>query len=228
MNKIIISTDSNCDLPGDICEKYNIPVHPLLYCFDSIIYGAENKMSTKTFYERLRNGERATTMAVNSEDAKDYFREHIENGNAIIHISFSSALSCTYQNAYIAATELLEEYPSAKITIIDSLCASLGQGLLVCKAIIYANEGHNYEEVIDYIEHIKLNIAHHFTVDSLEHLHRGGRISKSASIIGNIINIKPLLHMNDSGELVPIGKVRGRKTSIMKLASLATEAKTSV
>ena len=220
MNKFIISTDSNCDLPADICEKYNIPIIFLNYCFDNIIYGSENQMSTKKFYERLRSGEKPTTMAVNTEDAKDRFEDLVKAGYDIIHISFSSALSCTYQNVCIAADELKEEYPAAKITVIDSLCASLGQGLLVYKAIMYMQDNHTYKEVIDYAEHIKLNISHRFTVDSLEHLHRGGRISKSASIIGSLINIKPMLYVNDSGALVPTGKIRGRKKSLLELANL--------
>ena len=106
MNKFIISTDSNCDLPAYICEKYNIPIISLNYCFDNIIYGSENQMSTKKFYERLRSGEKPTTMAVNTEDAKDRFEALVKAGYDIIHISFSSALSCTYQNLCIAADEL--------------------------------------------------------------------------------------------------------------------------
>ncbi len=224
MNKFIISTDSNCDLPAELCEKYNVPILSLNYCFDNIIYGSENQMSTKKFYERLRNGEKPTTMAVNTEDAKDRFKELIKEGWDIIHISFSSALSCTYQNVCLAADELKEEHPSAQVTVIDSLCASLGQGLLVYKAIMYMQNNHTYKEVIDYVEHIKLNISHRFTVDSLEHLHRGGRISKSASIIGSLINIKPLLYVNDSGALVPTGKIRGRKKSLLELANLLINA----
>lgn len=220
MKKYIISADSGSDLPENLCREQNITLHPVPYCFDNIIYGTDKKMSTEEFYTRIRKGETATTMAVNTEAAKELFRKSIENGCDIIHISFSSALSSTCQNACIAARELMIEYPGVRITVIDSLCASLGEGLLAYKASVYKALGHDYDDTVKYILSVRHRIAHRFTVDSLEYLRRGGRISGAACILGSIIDIKPLLHVDEEGRLTPTGKVRGRKKSIHAITDM--------
>ncbi len=218
MRKFIITSDTTCDLPNDYCNNNHIDIHPLFYRFgDTEIYGGDNQLAPSLFYQRMRNGEMPTTMATNPEDSRVIFEKNINDGYDIIHIAFSSALSSSCQNATIAAKELNEEYPDSTITVIDSLCASMGEGLLVFKAVEYMKAGHEYNEVVAYIEDLKLHISHQFTVDNLFHLQRGGRVSMATAIVGTIIGIKPLLHVNDLGQLISIGKIRGRKKSLVEL-----------
>ena len=218
MSKFIITSDTTCDLPKDFCKSNNIDIHPLYYRFgDNEVYGGDKDITPAEFYKRMRDGEMPTTMATNPEASREIFESRLREGYDIIHISFSSALSSSYQNTCVAASELNEEYPEHKITVIDSLCASMGEGLLVYKAVNFMNAGHSYEETVSYIEGLKLHISHQFTVDDLFHLHRGGRVSKATAIIGTIIGIKPLLHVDDEGRLIAIGKTRGRKKSLVSL-----------
>ncbi len=218
MNKFLITSDTTCDLPEDYCKANNIDIHPLYYRFgDDEIYGGDTNITPAEFYKRMREGEMPTTMASNPEISKEIFEKRIIEGFDIIHIAFSSALSSSCQNMSVAAAEVMEAHPGSRITVIDSLCASLGEGLLVHKAISYMNEGHTYDEVVSYVEGIKLNISHQFTVDDLFHLHRGGRVSKATAIIGTIVGIKPLLHVDNEGRLIAVGKTRGRKKSLTAL-----------
>lgn len=218
MNKFIITSDTTCDLPKDFCKNNSIDIHPLYYRFgEDEIYGGDKDITPTEFYKRMRDGEMPTTMATNPEASREIFEPRLREGYDIIHISFSSALSSSYQNTCVAAAELNEEYPERKITVIDSLCASMGEGLLVYKAVNFMNAGHSYDETVDYIEGLKLHISHQFTVDDLFHLHRGGRVSKATAIIGTIVGIKPLLHVDDEGRLIAIGKTRGRKKSLVSL-----------
>ncbi len=219
MRDFIISTDNNCDLPADYIMQNQIDIQSLFYQFDNgELYNHFNQLEPQLFYSRMRNGEMPSTMATNPEDSKLSFKKIIDKNIDIIHISFSSALSSTYQNTVIAANEITEEYPECKITVVDSLCASMGQGLLVYKAVEFMKQGHSYQEVVDYIESTKGRISHQFTVDDLFHLHRGGRVSKTAAVVGTLINVKPLLHVNDIGQLIPVDKTRGRKKSLIALA----------
>ena len=220
MRPFIISTDTTADLPADFVSKYDIDIHPLFYRFgDDEIYGGANQpaLEPSIFYRRMRDGEMPTTMASNPEDSNAYFTERVVEGYDVIHIAFSSALSSSCQNAGIAAQEVMEAHPEARITVIDSLAASMGEGLVVYKAIMYKEAGHSYDEVVRYVESMKGSISHQFTVNDLFHLHRGGRVSKTTAIIGTIINIKPILHVNDLGQLISIGKARGRKKSLIDL-----------
>lgn len=218
MRDFIITTDTTCDLPDSYISENKIDLHPLFYHFnDSVIYGKDNNLEPVDFYKRMRDGEMPTTMASNPEDSKDLFEVRIKEGYDIIHIAFSSGLSSTCQNAVIAANELSEDYPDAKITVIDSLCASMGEGLLVYKAVEYKKAGHSYDETVAYINELIPHLSHKFTVDSLFHLHRGGRVSKATAIIGTLVGIKPLLHVDDTGHLVSIGKARGRKKALSNL-----------
>lgn len=217
MKPFLISTDTTADLPADYCTEHNIDIHPLFYRFnDDTVYGGDINLSQEEFYARMRNGEMPTTMATNPEDSREFFADRISEGYDIIHIAFSSALSSSYQNASIAAREALEDAPDAKITVIDSFAASMGEGLLVYKAVEYAKT-HNYEETVAYIEETKKHISHQFTVDDLFHLHRGGRVSRATAIIGSLVAIKPLLHVDDTGHLIAVGKIRGRKKSLAAL-----------
>ena len=218
MNKFVISTDTTCDLHNNFCFSNNIDLHSLYYKFgDDEIYGGSRKLDASVFYDRMRKGEMPTTMATNPEDSKAIFARRINEGYDIIHVAFSSGLSSSFQNACIAAREVMDEHPGSRITVIDSLSASMGEGLLVFKAVNFANEGHDFDETVDYIEKTKLHISHQFTVDDLFHLHRGGRISKATAVLGTVVGIKPVMHMDDEGHLTVTGKVRGRKKSLASL-----------
>lgn len=217
MRNYIITTDTTCDLPQDYMDKHNVRLLPLYYSLNGTVYGEENVLNPKEFYNIMRGGAMPTTMAVNPDTARKIFTEHIEEGYDILHIAFSSALSGSCSVAANEARELCEERPEAKIIVIDSLCASLGEGLLIHKALELKESGKTIEEVADWLEKNKLQFCHLFTVDDLHHLHRGGRVSKTAAIIGSLINVKPVLHVNNDGKLIPLNNVRGRKKALISL-----------
>ena len=217
MKKFIITTDSTCDLPQEYVIQHNIRVLPLYYTFDGTVYGDKNDLEPKDFYDKMRGGAMPTTMAVNPDTAKDIFMQLLKEGYDIIHIAFSSALSGSCSVSAITARELCEEMPEIKITVIDSLCASLGEGLLVHKAVQLKENGKSYDEIVTWLEENKLNLCHMFTVNDLHHLHRGGRVSKASAIIGTLINVKPVLHVNNDGKLIPLNNVRGRKKALITL-----------
>ena len=151
------------------------------------------------------------------------FEKRVNEGFDILHIAFSSALSSSYNNACIAANEVMEEHPGARIVVVDSLAASMGEGLIVYKAVEMKKSGKSMDEIIDFVNNHKLNVVHNFTVDDLNHLYRGGRVSKTTAIIGTLANIKPILHVDDEGRLINIGKVRGRKKSLIALVDRMEE-----
>ena len=218
MKPYIISTDCMADLPADFIEAHHLSVHPLYYQIGDQTYNAlEGRLSEAEFYAKMRNGEMPTTMASNPEYIERSFSQNIAEGYDILHISFSSALSSSYNNTAVTAKAMMEQHPDTKIIVIDSLSASLGQGLLIYYACKKKEEGASIEELAEYIESIKLNICHQFTVDDLFHLHRGGRVSKATAIIGTIANIKPVLHVDNEGRLINISKIRGRKRSLITL-----------
>ena len=164
-----------------------------------------------------------TTSQVNAEEAKEVFCPILEQGKDILYLAFSSGLSGTYNSVRLAAEELQEEYPERKIAVIDTLSASLGEGLLVDKAVELKEQGLSLEENAAWLEEHKLNLCHVFTVDDLFHLHRGGRVSKVAAVVGTMINLKPILHVDNEGHLIPLKNVRGRKKSLSGLVSLMEE-----
>ncbi|MBH1939525.1 DegV family protein [Mobilitalea sibirica] len=217
MKNFIITTDTTCDLPHDYLVKYNIRLLPLYYNFNGVVYGDKNELEPKEFYDKMRGGAMPTTMAVNPETANEIFKELIDEGYDILHIAFSSPLSGSCSIAATVARELCEENPDAKIIVVDSLCASMGEGLLVHKAVQLKENGKSLDEIADWLEQNKLNLCHVFTVDDLHHLHRGGRVSKTSAIIGTLINVKPILHVNDEGRLIPLVNVRGRKKALISL-----------
>ena len=174
--------------------------------------------SGKVIYDCMRQGSLPTTSQANPEEAAAVLEKIINEQNVdILHIAFSSGLSGSYSNARLAAGELSEKYPDRKIIVIDSLCASLGEGLLVHKAVTLKEQGHTLEETADWLESNKLHLVHNFTVNDLFHLYRGGRVSKTAAFLGTMISLKPLLHVDDEGHLIPLSKVRGRKKSLIAL-----------
>lgn len=213
----IISTDSTADLPKDYVEKHNLAIHPLYYNLEGEVYGGDHDLEPKAFYDIMRNGKLPTTMATNPEDIISAFMKYLNEGYDILHISFSSALSSSYSNTVMVANEMSEQYPDALIMVLDSASASLGQGLLVHKALQMKESGSTLNEIAKWIEENKCHICHQFTVDDLFHLHRGGRVSKAAAVIGTLINVKPVLHVDNEGRLIPLQKVRGRKKALTTL-----------
>ena len=171
----------------------------------------------------MRNGDLPTTMATNPEDSEKIFQKRIDEGLDILHIAFSSALSSSCNNSTLAANEIMEKTPGSKIIVIDSLSASMGEGLVVYRAIQLKNEGKSIDEVAQYINSHLQNFCHQFTVDDLNHLYRGGRVSKAAAVLGTLASIKPLLHVSAEGKLIPVGKVRGRKKSLIALVDRMEE-----
>lgn len=217
MRDYIISTDSTADLPMEYVKEHNIFLHPLYYNLDGEIYGGEKNLNPKDFYDRMRNGLMPTTMASNPEFVMDAFTKQVKQGLDVLHISFSSALSGSCSNATVAAREVCEENEGARIVVVDSCCASMGQGLLVYKAMQLKESGKTLDEVVAWIEEHKNHLCHQFTVDNLFHLHRGGRVSKATAIIGTLINVKPVLHVDNEGRLIPLTNVRGRKKALTSL-----------
>ncbi|MDF2510184.1 MAG: DegV protein [Herbinix sp.] len=223
MNKYIITTDTTCDLPEDYVQQHNIGVLPLYYNMNGTVYGEGNVLEPKTFYDIMRGGAMPTTMAVNPDIARKVFTRFLDEGYDILHIAFSSALSGSCSVAGTVARELCDERANAKIIVIDSLCASLGEGLLIHKAVMLQEAGKTLEETVEWLEANKLNLCHMFTVDDLHHLHRGGRVSKATAIIGTLINVKPVLHVDNEGRLIPLNNVRGRKKALISLVDTMGE-----
>lgn len=218
MNDFIITTDTTSDLPAEYVTKHHLGMLSLTYTLDDKTYSWENPLPVKDFYDYMRAGSLPTTSQVNPEEAAAIFETIIQEQNAdILHISFSSGLSGSYNSARLAAEELMEKCPDHRIVVVDSLCASLGEGLLVHKAVTMKEQGHSLSEVADWLEANKLHLVHNFTVNDLFHLYRGGRVSKTAAFVGTMISLKPILHVDDEGHLIPLSKVRGRKKSLIAL-----------
>lgn len=220
MNNYVITTDNNADLPEEFYKEHQIGCTYFSYTLDGKEYTKENFLPVEEFYSKMRAGSMPTTSQVNPERVRALFEPYLKEGKDILHIAFSSGLSGTFNSCRIAAQELMEEYPERKIRVVDSLAASLGQGLLVYLAQRRREEGADFDSVAQWTEEHKKNIVHLFTVDDLNHLYRGGRVSRTTAILGGMLNIKPILHVDDEGKLIPIGKVRGRKKSLLELVTL--------
>ena len=220
MRDYVILTDSCCDLTAGMAEELGLEVLPLSLEMSGTTYynfldGRD--IGFRDFYARVRNGETATTSAISVGAFEEKMRGILQSGRDILCISFSSALSTTYQSAVIAAEELQSEFPDAQIRVVDSLCASLGQGLLLYLCVQEKRKGRSIEEVHAFAEATKGSICHWFTVDDLNHLKRGGRINAATALFGTMLAIKPVMHVDDEGRLIPVGKARGRKASLMAL-----------
>ena len=218
-----IITDSACDLPAELLQNLNVEKVSL-----SMLFRGENRPDSvdtgiKEFYDGLRAGEVATTSAVNPENWKSVIEPSFRAGHDALVLAFSSGLSTTYQSAVIAAQELMEQYPDRKAYVVDTLCASLGEGLLVWYACRKRDEGMSLETLRDWVEASKLNICHWFTVDDLMFLKRGGRVSATTALVGTMLQVKPVLHVDSEGHLINVSKARGRKASIDALAKKAAE-----
>ena len=225
MNPYVIMTDTTADLPESYIQEHQLAILSLSYTIEGKTYDRENPLDVREFYAKMRDGSMPTTSQANPEQAKAAFTACLKEGKDVLYISFSSGLSGTCGSGMVAAQEIQEEgeYPGQKIVVIDSLSASLGEGLLVHKAVMLKEAGKSMEEVADWVEKNKLHLCHNFTVDDLFHLHRGGRVSKATAILGTMINIKPVLHVDDEGHLIAIGKVRGRKKSLSALVDRMAE-----
>lgn len=209
----VILTDSSADLPASVLKEYGIGVVELSLCIDG-----ESKpgsaVEPKAFYDMLRGKAAVTTSAVNMQSFIEFFEPYLQDGKDILYLGFSSGLSATYTAGKNAAEELAEKYPDRKIITVDTLAASLGQGLLVTLAAKKAKAGATLEEVAAYAEENKLKLCHWFTVDDLFFLKRGGRVSAATAVLGTMLAIKPFMHVDDEGHLINVSKVRGRRASV--------------
>ena len=217
MNEFVIVSDSTVDLPKEYLQSKQVPIISLSYIMDGVTYEEMDGLSHKEFFEKLRAGSLPTTSQINPEQAREALEPFAKEGKDILYIGFSSGLSGSYNSVRMAAEDLKEEYPDINIIAIDSLCACMGEGLLLYKALELKEHGMSMEEIAKWVEANKLHICHNVTVDDLNHLHRGGRISKTTAVVGSMIKIRPIIHMSDEGKLVVIGKERGRKKSLVSI-----------
>ena len=221
----VITTDSTCDMPRKYYEDNGISVIDLSYVLSGKTYkDGDGSLSPAEFYRQIREQKAMpSTTQINPDEYLIFFEEILQKGFNILHISFSSALSGSGNNAKLIATDLNETYGEQRVIVVDSLCASMGEGLLLSQAVELKKQGMGWEELARWVEDNKLKVCHYFTVDSLFHLLRGGRVSKASAIVGSVLGIKPILHVDDNGKLIPIDKVRGRKTSVDTLLNYMVE-----
>lgn len=224
MRDFVIVTETTTDLPASYIEENGLVIIPLYYQIEDTVYGEEKHLELKDFFDAMRNGATPTTSASNPDTIRRTYLELIESGKDILHLAFTSGLSCSYNNAAFVANDLMEEYPDANIKVIDTLCASLGQGLIVNSAVQLKKAGKSIDEIAEWVEANKLKVCHEVTVEDLIYLYRGGRLKKSSAVLGTIINIKPLIHVNNEGKLISYDKVRGRKKSLNALVEKMVSA----
>ena len=220
MSDFVMMTDSCCDLSAELAAELELEVLPLRLelegrSYRNLLDGGE--IGFQEFYAKVRSGAMPVTSAVNVGEFDAAMRPILEAGKDILCLCFSSALSTTYQSAVIAGRELEEAFPERKVRVVDSLCASMGQGLLVWLCAQEKKKGKTLEEVLDFAEGAKGNICHWFTVDDLNHLKRGGRVSAASALFGTMLSVKPILHVDDGGRLIPMEKCRGRRASLLAL-----------
>ncbi len=219
MNDFVIFTDSACDIKPHVLREWGVTYRNLTFKFEDDDKEYTNEeMNVSDFYAKMRNGGIAKTAANNIDGYITAFEEILKDGHDILHLGFSSGLSSTYNSSRIAAEQLKEAYPDRKIITVDTLSASAGYGLLLYLTLEKKNAGATIEEAAAFAEDTKMHLCHWFTVDDLVYLKRGGRVSSTAAFVGNVLGIKPVLHMDNEGHLINMAKVRGRRTSITSLA----------
>ena len=218
-----IITDTCCDFPAEMYQKLGVTAVPLSVLYKGVNYDSYTEQWLKDLYTGLRNGEVASTAAINPDQWASYMEPALEKGEDVLVLSFSSGLSTTYQSAMIAADDLREKYPDRQIRVVDTLCASLGQGLFVHYACQKRDEGFSLDELTAWCEKTKMNLCHWVIADDLMYLKRGGRVSAASAVAGTLLQIKPLIHMDDAGKLIPVGKMRGRKAAIKALCDKVGE-----
>ena len=224
MADYVITTDSNSDVLPEFIKENDLTIIPQYYSFGDTVYGDELNMPPHEFYETMRKGELPKSQANNPAVIRDKFEKILKEGKNILHIAFSSALSGSCNNVVMTANELLEDYPDRKIMVLDSLNASLGEGVFDYRAVVLWQEGKSMEEVYDVLMKERDHVNVSFTVNDLYHLQRGGRVSKTTAVVGSLVNIKPILTVTSTGELKSDGTVRGRKKSLKTLVSRMEES----
>ncbi len=223
MSDFKIITNTTADLPLSYIEENDLGLMIFNYTIMGETYSRGHELDWKEFYELMRAGNMTTTSQVNPEECREYFEEYLKETKQLLYLCFSSGLSGTYSSACLAAQMVMEEHPDCKIVVVDTKCASMGEGLLVHKAVQLRKAGKTMEETIAWVEENVPHLIHMFTVDDLNHLYRGGRVSKTAAIVGTMVGVKPVLHVDDEGHLIPIAKVRGRKKSLNALVDFMEE-----
>lgn len=225
MKDFVIMTDSCCDMPKDYIAENNIPFVGLTCSFKGNEYTDDlgKSLNYKTFYDGMKNGIIPKTSQPNVDAFYKTFKSIADMNKDIIYICVSSGLSGTYNSANIAKNMIIDENTDIKIAIVDTLTASLGQGLLIMNAVELKKSGKSYDEVVKYLEDTKMYLNTYITVDDLIHLKRGGRISSAAALMGIVLHIKPILTLNDEGKVIPVIKVKGRKNALLKLVDLLIE-----
>ena len=222
MRDYIIMTDSCCDLTAEEIRELDLTVLPLTYTLDGVSHRNDvfhPEMTNKEFFQKIREGADCSTSAVSVGEFHDAMRPILEAGKDILCVSFSSALSTTYQSACIAAEDLRPEFPEARIIVIDSLSASRGQGMLLWYTAQEKKKGRTLEELADYVRETLPHQCHWFTVDDLNHLKRGGRVSAATALFGTMLAIKPVMYTSPEGKLIPMGKARGMEAALTELVN---------
>ena len=215
MKNFVITTENTCDLTDELIQSCELRVVPLSYFLDGVNYDdATNKLPVGEFYARMRNKSMPTTSMINPDQAYRFLESFAKEGKDVLHLAFSSALSGTYESFCTAKKQIEADYPDCRVRVVDSRAASMGEGLFVWHVAEKRLSGADLEETEAYARGIVQNVCHYFTVDDLHHLHRGGRVSKATAILGTMLKIKPVLHVDEEGRLINIGKVRGRKASL--------------
>lgn len=224
MSNYVIFTDSACDIKPETLREWGVSYRALTFYFndDSREYSNDD-MPVGQFYEKMRQGGVAKTSAINVDAFSEAFEALLKDGKDILYLGFSGGLSTTCNSARIAADDLKEKYPDRKLMIVDTLCASAGQGLLVRLVVDKKEAGATIEEAAQFAEDIKLSVAHWFTVDDLVYLKRGGRVSPTVAFVGNTLGIKPIMHVDNEGHLIKVDKARGRRKSLMTMVDMYTE-----
>ncbi len=223
MTNYVIFTDSGSDLTKEMIAELDVEVLDLTVTLEGKEPKADSELDIKEMYAFLREKKSASTSAVNLDTFIEGMTPYLEQGKDIIYLGFSSGLSSTYGAGKLAAEELTEKYPDRKIYTVDTLCASLGQGLLIYHAAKLRQSGADIESVRDFVEGNKLNLCHWFTIDDLFFLKRGGRVSSTTAVVGTMLGIKPVMHVDNEGKLISVGKVRGRRASIDAMFDKAKE-----
>ena len=225
MQNFKIIVNSTADLPMSFIKENDLGLLYLQCIMDEKTYGEDNaeELKLKDFYQMMRDGKMPTTSQVNPAQAKCTFEKYLETTKEILCIAFSSGLSGTYNSMKIAAEEVMDEHPDVKIKVIDSLCASLGEGVYAYHAVRLQKEGKSMEDTAQWLEEHKQNVVQVFTVEDLFHLHRGGRVSKTTAVLGTVAAIKPVMHVDKEGKLIPMKNVRGRKKSLKALVDYMEE-----
>jgi len=222
-NQFTLVTDSSCDMSEQYLAENEVTTMQLSFTMNEKTMMCK-EMGGAEFYAQMRAGGMPITAQVNVDDATGFLEPLLQSGRDVLYLAFSSGLSGTCASGQIAAAELRQKYPDRKLIVVDSLCASMGQGLFVHKAVAMRNADKSIDEVARWAEENKLRVAHYVVVDDLMHLHRGGRVSKTSAVLGAALGIKPLIHMDDEGKLVVIDKVRGRKQALEKAVMLLAGA----